>query len=259
MTDLFENNSAQLLVILLAIVTCSVFLFGCGDCECPTQTTQPTDSWLNTPRENREAEEAALWLSGELVAPDFLYRALKSDLDAIRGEYVDSISHLSVEFKCWWIPSIILIEVTEGLRTKILAKEANLVDSLNTQFRATHMDTFRLNVGYYTVVYFKGRLHPQRLAEIYAQYDDVTYADCDTWIGDWSNVYPWQRGDTLTYLFRYGMGDCPVGCSPNQFWYFRRIHDETEYLGVYDTRDGVPHPEWWNEATVAYEEFRNYR
>ncbi len=159
-----------------------------------------------TPRENREAEEAALWLSGELIAPNALYEAIKDDLAAIREAYIDSVPQLSIEFKPWWPSSKIGMNVTEEVRQMILRGEPTSIDSLNRVFRATRMDTFRLNVGVWTIVYFEGRLHPERLAEIYEQLDGVTSAGSDSWLGDWSNVYPWRVENGISYLFREGSG-----------------------------------------------------
>jgi len=146
----------------------------------------------DTPRENEEAEEAALWLSGQLVAPEDLYRIIRDDLTAIRAAYLDSIPELAIEFTPWWLVSKIGIDVTEETRQKLLAREPNAVDSLNTVFRATHMDTFRLKVEPFVVVYFEGRLHPERLSEIYDELTEVTLATPAIRCCDWDNVYPWR-------------------------------------------------------------------
>jgi hypothetical protein len=210
-----------------------------------------------TPKENREAEEAALWLSGELYAPDALYKTIKNGLAAIRQTYLDSIPNLTIEFQAWWIPSKIGIHVTEEVRRMILQGLPNPVDSLNRIFGATRMDTFRLNVGVFTIVYFEGRLHPLRLAEIYKELDGVTKAYRDAWWGDYSNVYPWSVDNKMTYLFRWGYGDCPCGCACSQFWYFRRCDGATEYLGTFGTCPRMEEPDWWDEAKAAYEQFQS--
>ena len=210
-----------------------------------------------TPRDSQEAEEAALWLSGELLAPQGLYETIRDDLAAIRGEYLDSIPKVSIEFVPRWITSQVIVTFTDDARDRFLAREPNDVDSLNAVFHATHLDTFRLKGAspHHTLIDFAGRQNSKRLAEFYDAQDDVIWGETNSWIGDWSNVYPWRRGSMMTYLFRHGEGDCPAGCIDNQFWYFRRIAGATEYVGTY-TQWIDPEPDWWDEAKTAFENYR---
>lgn len=244
-------------LIVLAALACS----SCGNSDRASNPPAPAaynaDS-LYTPRADREAEEAALWLSGEHFAPADLYQTIHDDLAAIRTGYLDSIPSLAVTFTPWWITSQVAVKFTDDARDRFLAREPNDVDSLNVVFHATHLDTFRLKgTSYWTLIDFAGRQHPERLGEAYEAQDDVVWGEPNGWIGDWSNVYPWRKGDGMTYLFRHGSGDCPAGCIDNIFWYFRRANGVTEYVGTFDWW-ADPEPDWWDEAKVAYYTFRGF-
>ena len=243
--------------LLISMAALAVFA-ACGGDPPPASPPQPfTAPDSTTPRENREAEEAALWLSGELIAPQAVYETIRDDLAAIRGEYLDSIPKLAVPFMAPWVVSEVIVRLTDDAVVRFLAREPNDIDSLNAVFHATHLDTFRLKgtPPRWTLIDFAGRQHPARLGEFYQAQDDVVWGEPNGYIGDWSNVYPWKRGETMTYLFREAWGDCPAGCISSRFWYFRRTAGVTEYVGTFEVWKD-PYPDWWDEAKTAFERYR---
>jgi hypothetical protein len=225
----------------------------CSNDRVETPITPPSVDRPDAISLNREAEEAALWLSGELTAPSPLFGTILADLAAIRSAYSPAIPILNhLEFIAWWPVSKIGVVVTAGLRDKVVAGEPNALDSLNTGYHGTGTSRFSpVPLGWMTEIHFAGRQHPERLAEIYRTVAGVTQAFPDSWIGDYSNVYPWHVEGGMSYLFRLGLGDCPAGCEASDFYYFRRVAGVTEYVGTF--RMGVdPYPAWWSEGKAAF-------
>ena len=239
-------------IVLLAVLTVS-----CADD--PVVQTPPPEK-KDRPDAlalDREAEEAALWLSGELTAPQGLYGTIHDDLTAIRTEYADIVPYeygAPIEFHPWWLSSVLDVYVSDELHDKVVAHEPNPLDSLNTGMHAMSMDPFHppwSSLGWETIIRFAGRLHPQRLAEFYRTVPGVNLASVDGPLGDYSNVYPQYITDGMAYLFRHGMGDCPAGCEISDFFYFRRVGGVTEFVGSFRTYSD-PYPDWWSEASAAY-------
>lgn len=56
------------------------------------------------------------------------------------------------------------------------------------------------------------------------------------------------------YLFRQGRGDCPAGCTENDFWYFKVTGNQVTYLGHW--RRLAPLPDWWDEAQELIDRYR---
>ncbi|MDH4038159.1 MAG: hypothetical protein OEX18_10975 [Candidatus Krumholzibacteria bacterium] len=239
-------------VILLAALA---VLASCGNDDTATNPPPLAQPDTTTPRDNQEAEEAALWLSGELLAPQDLYETIRDDLAVIRSEYLDSIPETGTTFFPIWVVTEIIIYPDEVTWEKLRNHEPNAVDSLNTVFHATELDSLRIGVHLLGIITFEGRLHPQRLSEIYAAQHGVIFAEPNGYAGDWSNVYPWEHNGKMTYLFRLGGGDCPSGCTENTFWYFRRVAGQTDYVGTF-VWPGDPEPNWWAEAKAAFLYFR---
>ncbi len=240
-----------LLVLTIALIT------SCGN-EDRVTAPAPANHQGNitdTPRENAEAEMAALWFAGKLVAPQEDYDAILTDLAAIRGEYLDSIPEVAIEFFPPWVVTELLAHFTDETWDRIRNHEPNVVDSLGTVFHATSLDTLRLGSDLIAILGFEGRLHPERLAEIYASFPEVLSAEPNHYCCDWSDVYPGEVDGHRTYLFRHGYGDCPAGCINSDFWYFRRVDGQTEYVGTY-SKWTDPEPAWWAEAKHAYERYR---
>ena len=244
-------------VIAWILFLCVAFILSCDDDRVTEQA--PARDRPDEIRLDREAEEAALWLSGERLAPQSLYETIHADLAAIRAEYAGDIPVLNtLEFQPWWTTSRIGVYVTPELRDLVLAHQPNPLDSLNTAFHAASMGPFRFIVnGWRTIILFTGRQHPERLAEFYAATPGVVGAFADSWLGDFSNVYPWHVDGGMSYLFRHGQGDCMVGCDLNDFYYFRRVGGATEFVGSFRLFTD-PYPEWWGEAKVPFCTFMTY-
>src|SRR5262245_3660529 len=109
----------------LAIALLFALTLSCSDDpviqhETPAQSLQQS----NAHELDREAEEMALWLSGELTAPTPLYEAILTDLTAIRSEYPSNIPYEydgPVRFRPWWISSRVGLLVTTELKNKVVA------------------------------------------------------------------------------------------------------------------------------------------
>lgn len=201
---------------------------------------------------NREADEAALWLSGELTSPGPLYATIVSDLAAIRAQYSASVPAVAIQFMAWWAPSELIVYVNDDLKQKILTHQQSPFDDMNSAMGAVEVDSRRLAVGKsYVIIYFVGRKHPQRLGEQYMTVPGVTGAYPDTWIGDSPNVYPWYIAGGMSYLVRDAFDDCPAGCIENIFHYFKRVNGQTQFVGSYHL-GSQPEPAWWAEAKVSF-------
>lgn len=228
-----------------------MFALACSD--------DPVSNHTNTDQSapalaDQEADEAALWLSGEMTSPPALYQAIHDDLAAIRADYAVSVPNVSVKFRPKWVSSMVIVGVDEDLHQKILAHEPTALDAMNRTMGATAMEWVVPNHAQdfpFVSIRFEGRKHPRRLADIYRTVKGVTSASPNGYVGDGSSVYPWRVSGGMSYLFRKGFDDCPAGCLYSIFGYFRRANGRTEYMGSYDTRFD-PEPAWWTEAETAY-------
>jgi hypothetical protein len=203
---------------------------------------------------DQEADEAALWLSGEMTSPPALYSTIQSDLAAIRADYAASVPNVSIKFRPKWESSKLIVGVDEDLNQKLLAHEPNALEAMNRTMSATEMErSFIFHPEFpFVSIHFEGRKHPWRLAEVYRSVEGVTSASPDRYVGDGPSVYPWPVSGGMSYLFRNGFGDCLAGCMYSDFYYFRRANGRTEYVGSYKL--GVdPEPVWWTEAKTAYD------
>jgi len=244
----------------------SLFALGCalvalaiGSCEDSATSPKPSpvpekiDPLDQTPRENYEAECLALHLSGELVAPTDLYELSRDALKDIRDGFRDSIPELNtVRFVAHWAPGEMLVRLTEEATNRFRGGTYHDLDSLNTYYRLTNIDTALFHYQLYTAVYeFEGRLHPERLGDAYSVVPSVERASPNhiVLMHDY-NAYPKLTGDGIAFLFRYGWGDCPSGCLYNRFWFFKWVAGDIKYVGTHFPRE-EPAPDWWDEARVV--------
>ena len=210
-----------------------------------------------TPKDNAEAELIALCLSGNLVAPDSLYKQVLSHLATIRSTFGNNYECLNrITFVPPWRVGRLIIGLDDTTAQKVANAEYQAWDELNKKYQVTKINTGLLEFIGSTVLYFKGRLHPCRLAELYADLPGVRHAEPNGRIGDSPNIYPRQTGDGITYLFRDAWGDCPSGCIYSEYWYFVFEEKQPILIGHWAPHEDPQEPDWWNEAKENIEQFR---
>jgi len=215
-----------------------------------------------TPRANREAEDMALALSGELIAPEELYHRVRLDLASIRAAHGDSIAELQEIYFSHRLASsfgrpwsgFCILELTTEARDQIRAGAFHCLDDLNDQLGLAYLDTFPFPWEPEVFLFFWGRLNPLRIGQVYLDQPCVTGSSLPSIVGDGPDLYPHQDGERVSYLFRNAWGDCPSGCIHNEFWYFRCQAGRCEYVGTWVFGQEPP-PGWWDEACQAVPRF----
>jgi hypothetical protein len=212
------------------------------------------------PRPDQEAEEMALWLSGDLTAPPALYARLAAGLGCVRQGFGENTPELDrIRFSAPWQPGRLSFLVTRAVRDQIRAGTYHALDSLNQALGLAYMDTTPDFATHARVsLTFTGRLHPQRLAELYAKVPSLSWISIDGLSGDAPCVYPWVRDARITFLFRDAWGDCPVGCIHSLYWYFDWDDTDCRLLGAWDPRLEDT-PGWWSEARAAMVAYQSWK
>jgi hypothetical protein len=147
----------------------------------------------STPRENREAEEAALYFSGELVASDSAYYLLLGHFSDIRDELGDQVAELrDTPFQLPWSSQALIVTLTESASQRFEAGEFTDLDSLNALFGVTKMQ--KMSGAPKLHLWFEGRYNPYRLAEFYESEACVEYSGPIMYArspSEWGNLIPW--------------------------------------------------------------------
>jgi hypothetical protein len=159
--------------------------------ECTVSSSDTCSDVSLTPRQDIEAEEAALWLSGSLVAPDKLYMTILADLSSIRAKYGSLIPELNgLRFRPPWIPGVLVVKLSDQAIRQFLDGEYHDLDSLNSHFGLSATNRVLSN---WVSLEFTGRFNPYRLVQVYEAVPSVLMAQPDYYYGDFPNVYPWLR------------------------------------------------------------------
>lgn len=239
--------STNLIILVIPLLLLTLLEFSCKSLP-PTKAPYKPRTW-STPRINQEAEEAALWLSDSLIAPEGLYNTILDDLATIRAKYGEDISEVNITFTPPWVTSQLLVMVTDQAKEQIRKGQYHDLDSLNSALRLMTPLT-SVSEDNWIFLFFEGRLNPERLAELYEEVKSVVYAE-PNYIGiygDWSNVYPWFYKNGMTYLFGEGWGDYPSGFINNCYFYFEvNAEDVINYIGGWCSGVGAV-PDWWEQA-----------
>lgn len=243
-----------------------VSLCACSDNPCtpPVEEADPLADFkallAQTPRPDREAEEMALWISGDLVAPESLYTRLRDGLADLRYSYVPRVPELGlIRFISPYQTSSLTLKFDSTAAQRFLNDSYDDWDSLNSLLPLdTVLIVFNGDFLYWrwVVLLFEGRLNPEKLTEMYSELPGVELSDPSGYAGDRSNLYPWIVADRLTFLLCYGWGDCPAGCIYSRFWYFKETANGFELVGEFTHREQEP-PEWWPEASESFCKYMN--
>jgi len=243
---------STVLVTLFAVASLGI---ACSDDPAVPGGPAP-DPLDQTPRNDSEAEAIALGFSGELVAPQDLYEEVHQGLARVRLWHSNAIPELEqIHYRPCWTPGELYGTLTEEATDEYQAGTFTEWNALNTELRVQQIETRTYSFDPEQIrfhLYFEGRLHPERLAEMYEALASVEEASNGVICFDGSALYPRIIDGGISYLFRRGYGDCVAGCAYSEFWYFKVFDGiSVEYVGHWDPQT-EPEPAWWDEARTAW-------
>ena len=242
----------KVIILLLFAISFCLVVFSCDD-------RSPVSSILDlntTPMENEEAELAAMWLSGELVAPVKLYEQIRDELFLIRSTWQDSVTETGIVFVPFLRASYLSMGFSSATYDSILAGTYHAWDSLNSYYRMEDMSFIEMLT--HVSMIFEGRLNPILLAEAYSGLPGSRYIQAGGFVGDMPLLWIYNARGKLKYFFRNAWGDCPAGCIYSTFNYFEVVDDSAihrgswypEYPPDYDNA-----PVWFDTVLMARDNY----
>jgi len=211
-----KNMKLRLIFVPFVLL---LFLFACDDRG--TQSTKSIDeiAEIHDPWPDENAELLALWASGEVCAPRYLYDIIHNDLKIIKSQWCDSIPQLcgiavdalrpSTHTLCMHVDSISFKEMKEG--------SYNYWDSLNSYYNLEEL-SFSEYYYNYVALTFAPHLNIGMVSDDYIVLPgiEITYPSC--WPGDASCLSLEIANGKRMYIYRLAWGDCPSGCMYSHYW-----------------------------------------
>jgi hypothetical protein len=203
----------------------------------------------------------AIWMSRELTAPPTLMSRIQGDLESLRAlPEAEQTALSSAHFSTRWVFSSVELETDSATYYAIERGEYHAWDSLNEVFQFSYYDSQSYDFGdavlYFVTVRFTRLLHSARLADIYRTLPGVLGAWHQYWYstGEHSlnDLYPRQRGDTVTYLFHMEW-NCGGICRSHRYWYAAALPDTAWIVGDWNAELDANPPEWWSDALTNVE------
>ncbi|MCK4538916.1 MAG: hypothetical protein KAV42_08995 [Candidatus Krumholzibacteria bacterium] len=258
------------LLIIVHYVACD----GGTDPVDPASLRDPREKNLRlTPRDDAEAENIALCLSGELIAPGELYERVHQDLEYIRVRHGSEHEWLNkIHFISPWVPSMICIKFDLFTGGEVADGTYDAWDSLNVAHELTEIRQFFPHTNSWWILYFSGKRHPKRLSEIYDDLPGVLVAEANPVTYSFYNLFPrnscFRDESEISYLFGRGEGDCWAGCPFGEFWFFISDNENVSFAGHWNLfappqagEDCIPapdDPELLEKAKCNMVEFRKF-
>ena len=214
------------------------------------------DNKYNIIKENKEAELIALYLSGEMIAPDYLYLKVLNDLDKIRNKYNSSEILKFITFLPPWLPRI-RIEFNESTFNEVKDGKYSEWDELNNKYNVSVIEKQLLNKYHFIFLHFNYSYNPRLLSKLYEELPGVIYAQqasSGPSAHHLNNIYPRKKGKDINYLFCKG---CSDGCSEIyvEYWYFVFKNNQPNLVGKWNSKEDPKEPDWLNKAKINIAEF----
>ena len=252
------------LITMIIILAGSILLMHCSSSTGPEPDNRTElEKLLDlSPRIDREAELAAMWLSDDLVAPESLYLAIRDGYSRIRSKYGQEIP--KVEEATFFYnrkPSKIELYMTDEAKQQIRNGTYTAWDSLNEILPLFEIDTQDITYGALNIIYLKfdKLLNPDRLLEYYANLEGIKWIYREIYTSIWDdpqNFLPWIVDGKLAFLVSTPiLGE--MGVPDNQFWYFKYTEGDYEYIGTFESTDSI-WPDWWDEIKCAHINFNRF-
>jgi hypothetical protein len=262
-------------LVFLSLITAFILL-GCAGA---TETGNPAPGFpqVEGVGDASEFEFMSLCVSGQTYPVQELTDMFSNDITAIRSvSYTEEAGNdaepdTSITFLPPWAPGSIIVGFDDATAKLVEAGLYTEWDGLNQRFSLKKVNLSSIGYGMAFLEFSARKVHPKYIAGQYKTLAGVEYAEPDYNIGDCSNIYPYipdyyERGmsfgdltDTARYyLFRKGDGDCPSGCTINDYWLFTVDEDGIHYMGHYNPDESPEKPEWWGIAQKAINLYRTY-
>ncbi len=214
----------------LLLLVAGLLSIAVGACDDDIVEPEPSGDSPVTPRENAEAELAAEWLSGKVLAPTALYNEVLADFAAIRTEHADSVEDVAIAFAPYWVPSTLLLSFQPATFAGIESGTYAAWAELNDRYRVVDMETFP---DYQLVrLVFHGRLNPNPLVDEYAGLPGLVYVTPAVYPGDRPLVLIAADELPRIYMFRDASGGCNAACTVSEVSYFTVQSDGPRFDGI---------------------------
>lgn len=174
-------------------------------------------------RDNLEAEQLAMNLTGALRAPDVEYERILRDLELIRTAYPNLVS---VSDDIDYAPNQLIVGLAAGQPLEEYAAQ-------NAFYQVTEEDHL---FGDWWVLSFCDNLNAVTLSGVYTALAAVEYADPNHLIGTDDVITISVLGTTYRYTIDDGFWDCFDGCDCHRVW----VLDVSQLGGV----NLVSYEEW---------------
>ncbi|MFH2056020.1 MAG: hypothetical protein ABIJ61_08690 [bacterium] len=246
--------------ILLAL------LLACDDNSCEPKASFDSyqELWNQVRREpfaDREAEHAALWISGELMAPVDLYNRVHDGLNTLRESWRDAVPQVETRLLLPYAYAGVAIGLSEDQKARYLESTFYELDSLLELYNVAgvYENIHDIDDLSWLTIRFKGRLNCDVLDTIFTEaLPDARWVQDGRYYYSYGepNIYAWMVADRLTFLVQESWHPPNDWSYSSRFWYFKEAGDEVLLVGSFSTNERFP--EWWQEASVAYHLFTRW-
>jgi hypothetical protein len=254
-----RRRSRRLRSAGVAIALACAFTAGCGDGDQGATAAENRDacagyrglatpeSIAQSPFSNAEAEVLAIEASGDVVAPPSVYSRILHDLVAIRSA---SPAVADMHAMLRWSPrDVLVIFDAEGAAAVVAGTytEWNCANALyGVSSVARHSESPQSTLANSFDLRFDHRFDAPSLAATYAALPHVVAAGADLFAGDGDDICVSMDGDSYSYIFDAGSGDCPAGCIEHTYSGFATAHAGADVvaLGTWSNANGSA-PPWF--------------
>ena len=239
-------------LILIFFVLALYLISSCGGN--PTASEKPVNPLDLTPRENAEAEEAALFLSGDLIAPQDMYKRLLHGFSLLRDKYSDSIPEVNIPFILPTSTSIFKLGMSDSAAIEFRVNNYDAWDSLNALYSFSVSDTNTFPWGFRVWLKSNGRYNLHDICDMYDMLPGIDWTYPGYYGDDRPITFPWiDSVGNLVFLVRDAWGDCPAGCDHGHLFYFKMRSGDIEFIGdwgPYGPESHPPEPDWMDEISA---------
>lgn len=271
-------NSYRALNFILATLIIA-FLFSATGCAGGTEVGNPVSvpGGAEGIGEPTEFELMALCVSGQSTPPAEFADLFKNDITNIRSQSYEGtavsglIPDTSISFTPPWVPGKIIIGFDDFTANLVATGNYHMWDDLNSKFDLKEINLSSIDYGQAFLEFNNKSIHPRYIAEQYQALLGIDYAEVVSIVGDCSNIYLYIPGYdeggmsigaltdmTRYYLYRKGGGDCPSGCTINDYWLFSVDANGIKYMGYYNPDESPDEPDWWGIAQKSLNLYRTY-